>query len=101
MSLEKVKLEVAKKNGFKDWSDLQSTWLKRTSMSQVVHESYVYQATKLYAAQQNAELLEALLEIAKMDNKDFAKSFHNPKDLIKQIQFIGKMAKKVLQKYNQ
>ena len=70
--LLEVKNEVAKKNGFKDWSHIQQTWLDRTNMVCVVHENYVDQTAELYASLQSSkkdERIEHLGEEIKILNE--------------------------------
>lgn len=43
-----------------------------------------------------SKIADVLENIAKMDNKDFANSFHTKGETAKQIMFIGKLAKEAL-----
>ena len=48
-TLQECKDEVARRHGFKSWEDARETWIKRTGVARVTHESYIEEVATLYA----------------------------------------------------
>ncbi len=63
MTLHDCKDQVAKKNGFFNWSDLQDKMAERYNARPIVHEVHLEQVAILYASSQNEALREGNKEL--------------------------------------
>ena len=81
-TLQECKDEIARRHGFKSWEDARETWIKRTGVARVTHESYIEEVATLYAQSLCKEQREICYTEARID-RDLGGDIYIIEDSIK------------------